>query len=190
MPHRANEFANAAEDVLAWIARDTRNDYAVSFPNQAKWFQKSNSIGLSRIRRAVERLSSRAARQFMWVALAETIRRCSNSRTSTYKLHIRDEADLRRVSGVAMAIFAEVLKRNVRLMADEKDSLHRAGYLQRGRLRQEATIVLADICNQGQQKRRKANVDVVRTSPPYGDNKNHGASNLNAVHPEHLRRNR
>jgi DNA methylase len=169
MPHCADQFSDAAEDVLASIERDGRTDYAVNFPNQAKWFQKSNSIGLSRIRRAIEKLSSKPSRQFMWVAMAETIRRCSNSRTSTYKLHVRDETDLERVSGIAVATFAEVLKRNVKLMVAEKERLSNAGHLKSGKLCQDAKITLGNVCDDG--RLDTAQVDVVLTSPPYGDNK-------------------
>jgi hypothetical protein len=169
MPHHADEFAAAAADVFALIENDGRTDYAVNFPNMAKWFQKSNSIALSRIRRAVDKLSSKTSRQFMWVAVAETIRRCSNSRTSTYKLHVRDDADLERVSGVAIAIFAEVVKRNVKLMAAERDRLLKAGHLKGGRLCHKAKITLGNICGDGRLCAEQ--IDVVLTSPPYGDNK-------------------
>jgi adenine-specific DNA methylase len=169
MPHRADEFALAAEEVLASIESDRRTDYAVNFPNQAKWFQKSNSIALSRVRRAVDGLSSKSSRQFMWVAMAETIRRCSNSRTSTYKLHVRDEADLDRVSGVAIAIFAEVVRRNVKLMVSEKKRLSMAGHLKNGKLCHHAKVTLGNICGDGGLCAEE--VDIVLTSPPYGDNK-------------------
>jgi hypothetical protein len=33
------------------------------------------------------------ARKVMWTVFAETVRLCSNSRTSTYKLHIRKSED-------------------------------------------------------------------------------------------------
>jgi hypothetical protein len=172
-PHLAEEFAAAAKDVLAWMREDRRTDYAVNFPNQAKWFLKSNSIALSRIRRAVLRLSRRTDRRFMWVAMAETIRRCSNSRTSTYKLHVRAEDDIARIGREASNVFVEVLERNVKLMTAEKERLEAAGHLfPNGKLRQSAKIGLASICECEVSTSRPAeDVDVVLTSPPYGDNK-------------------
>jgi DNA modification methylase len=169
-PHLAEEFATAAKDVLAWMREDRRTDYAVNFPNQAKWFLKSNSIALSRVHRAVLRLASRTNRRFMWVAMAETIRRCSNSRTSTYKLHVRTEEDIARVGREASNVFVEVLERNVKLMRAEKDRLEAAGHLSNGELRQSAKIALASVCEVSA-NRPAEDVDIVLTSPPYGDNK-------------------
>jgi hypothetical protein len=169
-PHLADDFSAAAEDVLGWIREDRRTDYAVSFPNQAKWFRKSNSIALSRIRRAILRLTARSDRRFMWVAMAETIRRCSNSRTSTYKLHVRSETDIARIGGMASSVFAEVLARNVKLMKAEKDRLEVAGQLVNGALRQSVKIRLASVCEPSL-TRPEESVDIVLTSPPYGDNK-------------------
>jgi hypothetical protein len=169
-PHLADEFSAAAKDVLAWIRGDRRTDYAVNFPNQAKWFLKSNSIALSRIRRAVLKLKMRTDRRFMWVAMAETIRRCSNSRTSTYKLHVRTEDDIARIGGEASNVFVEVLERNVKLMTAERDRLEAAGHLANGALRHTAKVSLASMCAACAEP-PKETIDIVLTSPPYGDNK-------------------
>lgn len=169
-PHLADEFAEAAEDVLKRIRTDRRTDYEVTFPNQAKWFLKSNSIALSRIRRAVLRLKRRSDRRFMWVAMAETIRRCSNSRTSTYKLHVRAKDDIARISGEASRVFVDVLERNVKLMRAERDRLVASGHLVNGVLRNTAKISLASMCVASVEPLKEI-VDIVLTSPPYGDNK-------------------
>jgi hypothetical protein len=169
-PHLADEFAEAANDVLAWVRADRRTDYEVNFPNQAKWFLKSNSIQLSRIRRAVLKLRKRSDRRFMWVAMAETIRRCSNSRTSTYKLHVRTDDEIALISGEASDVFSEVLERNVKLMKAERDRLVAAGHLTKGALRHTATISLASVCAAAVDLPAET-VDIVLTSPPYGDNK-------------------
>ncbi|MCK1621729.1 hypothetical protein IVA98_00305 [Bradyrhizobium sp. 160] len=168
-PLHAGMYAAAAEQVLAWIAADTRSDYAVSFVNQGKWFRRSNSIGLSRIRRAIEKLDSKQCRRFMWVALAETIRRCSNSRTSTFKLHIRPSEDLERLDAVAVPIFTSVLKANVERMIAEKARLKKLGVLVNGKMTSTATIKLQSISKPGLD--RSDSIDLVLTSPPYGDNR-------------------
>jgi hypothetical protein len=169
-PIHAELYAAAAQEVLTNLARDKRLDYEVHFRNQQKWFRRSNSIGLSRIRRAVERLTNLHCRRFMWVALAETIRRCSNSRTSTYKLHIRDEEELARLDGAALSIFRSVMAENVKRMIAEKARLKELGVLSCGKLTSDVVVELGDICRLPESKKTSA-VDIVLTSPPYGDNR-------------------
>jgi hypothetical protein len=106
----------------------------------------------------------------MWVAVAETIRRCSNSRTSTYKLHIRDQEDRWRVDGAAIPIFKAVMKQNVGRMLAEKSRLRSLNLLSRGKLTNAAVVNLGDICLMDRDKKSPA-VDIVLTSPPYGDNR-------------------
>ena len=169
-PIHADLYSAAADEVLTALSRDRRLDYAIHFPNQEKWFRRSNSIGLSRIRRAIERLTNLHSRRFMWVALAETIRRCSNSRTSTYKLHIREGGELDRVDRTAIPIFTAVLNQNVKRMNAERDRLRSRDLLLGGKMNNTAVVTLNDICHVGRGS-RQPDVDIVLTSPPYGDNR-------------------
>ena len=168
-PIHAEMYSEAADQVLSAISADTRCDYAVSFVNQSKWFRRSNSIGLSRIRRAIENIDSKPCRRFMWVALAETIRRSSNSRTSTYKLHIRTSEDQENLDAVAIPIFTSVLKANVKRMAAEKARLKQLGVLKNGKMISTATIKLQSVSHPNLDNSDV--VDAVLTSPPYGDNR-------------------
>jgi hypothetical protein len=169
-PIHAELYAAAEVEVLNHLARDKRLDYEVRFPNQEKWFRRSNSIGLSRIRRAVERLASLHCRRFMWVALAETVRRCSNSRTSTYKLHVREKIELSGLDGAALSIFRAVMAENVKRMLAEKERLKKLCVLSQGKLTSGVVIELGDICRLPNSK-KTSGVDIVLTSPPYGDNR-------------------
>jgi hypothetical protein len=168
-PHHARLYEEAAEHVVTALSRDRRLDYAVRFSNQEKWFRRSNSIGLSRIRRAIERLSDINCRRFMWVTLAETIRRCSNSRTSTYKLHVRDDDEIGRLDGMAVPIFKAVLKQNVERISAEKARLKSLGLLVGKTMHNTAVVSLADICKI--ERGPHPDIDIVLTSPPYGDNR-------------------
>ena len=77
------------------IKKDQSNAIEVDFPNWDKWFRNDIAIELSKIRRAIRNETSRWCRRLFWLALAETVRLTSNSRTSTYKLHIRPEDEVR-----------------------------------------------------------------------------------------------
>ena len=97
-------FDAAIEERLSRLITAAHCDNSVwieaEFPNRRKWFADSVAVELSRLQRAIRREDARWARRFFWVALAETVRLTSNSRTSTFKLHIRPKTEIesRRVS--------------------------------------------------------------------------------------------
>lgn len=160
---------SSCEEVAAHIAEDRRRNYEVSFENQEKWFRGSNSIQLSKIRRAVEKIPSLYSRRFLWLAMAETIRRCSNSRTSTYKLHIRPDFEIAAQCGIALTIFSSVVKRNIKLIEQERDRLALAGKLKGLHYDGKVDLILKDSSKKSEKDRPCA--DLVITSPPYGDNR-------------------
>jgi hypothetical protein len=151
--------ATAAADRSGWIEAE--------FPNRKKWFPDSVAIALSRIQRAIRAERAIWVRRFLWVALAETVRLTSNSRTSTFKLHIRSREDLatRRTSPVE--VFKDISGRNLIHLGEQRKALAERGHLERGRYKGVANVRIAD---SGGMPDRSAKHDVLVTSPPYGDN--------------------
>ncbi|MFA6717216.1 MAG: hypothetical protein WCS27_17690, partial [Victivallaceae bacterium] len=92
-PFFINALKYKTEELLARIEKDNRWAIEVDFPNRNKWFAREIQIALSKLRRAIRKENALWARRFFWVALAETVRATSNSRTSTFKLHIRTPED-------------------------------------------------------------------------------------------------
>lgn len=133
------------------------------FLGRDKWFTPSVAKGLDRLRLAIEQTPSARTRRFLWVALAETVRLVSNSRTSTVKLHIRpiDEiADRPQPTEV----FATIAKRNAEILRRFRAELVRRGLLHRGRYIGQVDLRITDV-----RARRQVCADMVVTSPPYGD---------------------
>lgn len=156
------EAANAA---LLAAQKDKDRKIEASFRNRRKWFRESAAIELSKIRRAIRNISSRRVRQFLWVALAETVRLTSNSRTSTYKLHIRPRDEIERLPR-PLDVFNDVLIRN---LAEHKDFVDRVSAK-----RQDARSLFSaktDIALQDSREPISGVYDLLVTSPPYGDNK-------------------
>jgi len=151
--------------VLARIKADRRTALEVDFPNRNKWFRRDVQIALSKIRRAILNEDSAWARRFFWVAIAEAVRFTSNSRTSTFKLHIRPEEEVEGRTCDAIGVFAKALTRNIRHVKDEAVYLSEAGYLTRGHYRMEIDVALGD----SRQFVRPRQCDIILTSPPYGD---------------------
>jgi len=152
------------------IKEDQNSQIVIDFPGRDKWFQPKIAVELSKIRRAIRIESELWCRRFFWVALAETVRLSSNSRTSTFKLHIREEDDLeRREREISpLIIFMEVASRNLENLSKQKSKLEENDLLERDNYRGCIEINLGDSAiNTGQNTKE---LDLLITSPPYGDN--------------------
>jgi hypothetical protein len=162
-------YPSALEEKTKRLARlleaDCSNRIETDLPNRDKWFTKPVQIRLSRLRRAIAHDPAPWARRFFWVALAETVRLSSNSRTSTYKLHIRSKEDLSSRDVKADAVFFSILKRNLAIYAATTKRLTEIGRLRSGRYQGDTEIRLGDV-----RKQTGLSGDLVITSPPYGDN--------------------
>ncbi len=158
------ELLDAANAVIAAAAKDRRSTVEARFKGLNKWFSKSAIRQLSALRRAIRRTSSLRVRRFLWVALAETVRQTSRSRTSTYKLHIRPGQE-RRTLPKPLPKFSEIVKRNVGLQLRTRRRLQRAGLVVGNSYAHEAHFALHDA-----RRPFTGKVDLVVTSPPYGDN--------------------
>jgi hypothetical protein len=148
--------------LLSALSSDLSSSIDVSFPGLAKWFSPETSRELSRIRRSIMKVEDHRARKVFWTVFAETIRLCSNSRTSTYKLHTRRED-----AYVAWTQVQPIFRENL------ANTLARASSYQRmirGRnKRPTAKVHCADVrsvslCNEDNKH------IILVTSPPYGDN--------------------
>lgn len=156
-------------DLLGQIRADTRAEVPVEFRNRDKWFQPEVQVALARIRRGIQGVESLPFRRFLWVALAETIRLTSNSRTSTYKLHIRDKEEMKTRKPDAVTTFEAILRRNVANMGKQQAVLAQNGWLAETCYSEEVRIKLGDSAVTPAQHMRSTS-DLLVTSPPYGDN--------------------
>ena len=168
-PFRTDGLETAVKDVLRRAGADRGRTVESDFPGLEKWFCPKAITELSRIRRAIRRVDDTWCRRVLWTSLAETVRRTSNSRTSTFKLHIRSADDLELRNVQPLATFAVIASDITQRLRDEAATLKRAGHLTvDGRYRGEVDVRLGDsakvISSDGDR------YDLVVTSPPYGDN--------------------
>jgi hypothetical protein len=157
------DVEGAAQTSLSALRRDVCEAIEVEFPGRTKWFDNESAAKFSVLRRAIVQVEDKGARKVMWTVFAETVRLCSNSRTSTYKLHIRAAGD--RVAAVRVLQTFEANLRQSLLRVRDYRSLIEA----RGDNRPSVRIICDDA--------RKAALDwptahhqLLITSPPYGDN--------------------
>ena len=104
----------------------------------------------------------------LWTGLAETVRLTSNSRTSTFKLHIRSPDDLESRNVNTLKTFATIVGDITKRLREEAAALREGNHLSaEGYYRGDVSIRLGDsaklIAADGAH-------DLLVTSPPYGDN--------------------
>jgi hypothetical protein len=158
-------------DVMGRVSADGSTAVETGMPNVKKWFRPSVAVQLSRIRRAIRGDVSRWGRCFFWIALANAVRLSSNSRTSTFKLHIRPEEELRSRRLSPLELFKEAAKRNIGHLRTQCQLLKERGLLEKGRYRKEINIRLRDATKPVPKQAASSAHDLLLSSPPYGDNK-------------------
>jgi hypothetical protein len=170
-PFFEKALSKKIENLFRNIADDENNNIDVDFSNIFKWFKPEIASELSRIRRAIKREPIKWSRRFFWVALAETVRLSSNSRTSTFKLHIRPSEEIKNRGISPIEIFKKILHDNYEKLSKIKKLLEKNGCLNKSRFTGSIKIMLADstkaLLENGNRKKK---YDLLVTSPPYGDN--------------------
>ncbi|NTV46226.1 MAG: site-specific DNA-methyltransferase [Chlorobiales bacterium] len=165
-PFFIDALKDKANELYSRIDEDGRWAVEADFPNRDKWFCLDVQIALSKVRRAIRKENDLWARRFFWVVLAETARVTSNSRTSTYKLHIRTKENIDSRSCDPLGTFKKALMRNIRHYEEQASKLTETGQLVHGHYQRKISIMLADV----RKANGNANLDIIVTSPPYGDN--------------------
>lgn len=166
-------YSRILQDSLTAILEEAKSDQSlqidIDFPGRDKWFQPQIAIELSRIRRAICNETEQWCRRFCWVALAEVVRLSSNSRTSTFKLHIRtiDDIKKRDLSLSPIELFENIVKKNLNSFSKQKKLLEEHKLIKNG---------LYQGCVEVKHRDSSVNTDenglydLLVTSPPYGDN--------------------
>lgn len=167
-PFDEQMLEESKERVFSTITANTLTRDEANFAGIDKWFQPQVKIELSKIRCAIREETELWVRRFFWVALAETVRLTSNSRTSTYKLHIRPvgEIESRKLSPVE--IFREVALQNLEDLKDFKCALQE--HIDENTYKGHLAIYLQDSSEEISPPNGAGRYDFLITSPPYGDN--------------------
>ena len=135
-----------------------------SRPPLAKWFRPGAAAELAALKHAIRSQPDPATRRFLWTTLAETVRLTSNSRTSTYKLHIRSAAAIAALP-MPIATFSRLLARNVANHRAFLEALAFRKRLTNGRYTGSIQVRSGDT-----KAGFPVSCDMIVTSPPYGDN--------------------
>ncbi|XXF07214.1 hypothetical protein J3Q00_14305 [Pseudomonas sp. D2-3] len=150
------------------LDKDARSEIEVNFSKIDKWFIPRVQVELSRIRRAIRAEPSKWARRFFWVAFSDTVRGSCNSRTSTYKLHMKPQDELDKVSS-CFDLFKNKVNSNLELKKEQVRILDSKGLKLRSSLVSDVELSISNI-KIAPKKNESSRHDMLITSPPYGDN--------------------
>ena len=124
------------------------------FTNMQKWFKKDVIESLRVLRTAIMQIQNDQNRLFFWYMICDIVRRYSNTRSSTYKLHLRDDADIKRIQNNVINDYLSSIEKSWPKFCNCYNNF---------------TLYKCDIIEQI--KRFDDNsFDITITSPPYGDN--------------------
>lgn len=128
-----------------------------AFEKIDKWFREDIIAELTVIRNSITKLRSARIRKFFWICFAEIIRKYSNTRSSTFKLHIKTYNDIENIKQNVVKDFIEKAKENI-----EKITLKNN--------RQASFTLWSGNSVDLIQQIDDSFFDAIFTSPPYGDN--------------------
>ncbi len=165
-PFHINELEKKISRIIKEIASTDVVEVETYFTNIDKWFRPDVRKKLSIIKKCIRKENDLWTRKFLWVALADTVRLTSNSRTSTFKLHIRTKNDIYTRENNVQDTFIEILNRNCKLYAKQATLLRNLNLLNNDVYKHDVSLTLGDIRNMTTENK----CDLIVTSPPYGDN--------------------
>lgn len=132
------------------------------FDGIKKWYVDSVIRDLSKIRVCILQEPDVKYRRFFWVTFAEIAKQADNARTSTFKLHIKLDEMIRDTVYDCLQRFKEKLYSNVTAVLEFRLLRHsNMTRLYCG----DSKAILRD-----RRSFSKNSIDLVITSPPYGDN--------------------
>ena len=91
------------------------NVKSYAFKNINKWFNDDIIVSLSVIRQAIIEETNERMRRFFWCCFAETVKKFSNTRTSTFKLHIKEQSKIEATVDDTITFFKEHIQNNKQL---------------------------------------------------------------------------
>ncbi|HAS6084491.1 site-specific DNA-methyltransferase [Vibrio vulnificus] len=165
-PLFTSKLKEKIERLLNTIKDSNPTEVALSFKGIDKWFLPEVQLELSAIYLAIKSEPSKWARKIFWLALSNTVRSTCNSRSSTYKLHIKSEEQIEKI-GSPKQIFEKNILKSFENIQSQKSLLIEKGHFVRSKSVSKVKIRNVDAKTR---KASKKKYDLLISSPPYGDN--------------------
>ncbi len=126
----------------------------MSFYKSDKWFKPDMMKTLSKVAFAIREIENKQNRQYFWVMFCDIIRRYSNTRSSTYKLHIKEQTKINSLKNNVVRDFLTKVKNS---------EVYYHNHFKNFNLRKGDSLKLI-------KEESDNSIDILVTSPPYGEN--------------------
>lgn len=126
------------------------------FYNIKKWYREDFIETFSKIRAAIQRERYKNIRQYYWVCLINILKKYSNTRSSTFKLHVKTQKDIDSMSNDIIEDFIKNIEKSYVFLPSFVQYNKKSLYIGK------AEEILSEFAD--------GTVDLICTSPPYGDN--------------------
>lgn len=134
------------------------------FTNIGFWFQPRAIFELQIIKNVINKSKDKDIKDFLKITLSETIRKVSNTRNGEFKLFRKRNEVILKSKIETLKDFLFILKRNVNKMKDFQNVLQKNSKISNVNLFSLDTRNLSTFA-----KIKDNSIDLVITSPPYGD---------------------
>lgn len=165
-PFKVEELEESIERVVSGAKASRIRKIDIDFLNRDKWFETHITKELCKLRNAITPIEDLWVRRVLWVVLGETVRITSNSRTSTFKLHIRPIKELLKRNLNTIEIFQGIALDVLKKIASEVELLSTNSLLKNNSYIKNLEIKLG---NSAASLPSDNQFDILITSPPYGD---------------------
>ncbi|MCM1135712.1 MAG: hypothetical protein NC400_09070 [Clostridium sp.] len=133
------------------------------FKNIGYWFRPCVILELAIIKAEIEQLSDSDIRDYVFVAMSETVRLVSNRRNGEFKMFRIPAAQVLQYHPDVYTEFSTILLRNIEKMRDFCNALDQLSFEPKTTIYNNNTCILQDVPDN--------TFDLIVTSPPYGDSR-------------------
>ena len=161
-----------SKEMLFNFLNENKKYPIIEFKNINKWYKEEFITELSMINYCIRSLPEREVRNFFWLCLGEVTRLCNNSRNSTFKLHIKEKEDIEKFNYDIIKNIKKIVENNINRV-DEYIRINPNLYESDGVIysyEKERNIYLGNSIEVLKDKFDDNSIDLIITSPPYGDN--------------------
>ena len=134
-----------------------------SFKNIGYWFKPRVILLLQIIKDEINKIENKDIRDFIFVAFSESIRLVSNRRNGEFKMFRMPPTKVEKFAPDVIKEFSTILRRNIEKMNSFVEACSDIGTDSKVTIFQNDATVLQDVPNES--------MDLVITSPPYGDSR-------------------
>lgn len=143
--------------------KKTRRYKIWDFPKIDKWFRSDITKSISRIRTTIFKSDNQKEKQFLLLPFIDLVNKYSNSRSTTFKLHIKETKQIEKMAN--NVIHDYLMSLDIAINNYNEFSKELNLNVQHKLIFGDSKSVLND-----ESKIGDSSVDFILTSPPYGDN--------------------